>query len=450
MHHDPNAVFYNPALNYTPATGFQPVAPQAAPPARPETELTRKADDIIKRLEQQSRENEIKQRVELHALQAQMGMRPPQGFVPPAVRSGPTPPYRPGQQNQSPARSLPSSSSITPYVPGADTAQAQSNGPLRMGFNTSAPGPSEGKTDAPEGDANSAAVANASILGVSGLATPAAPPAVRPTPLTDAIRSTPNLSLPAKPGPLSSPLSAPLASSPAPTPGLVTPTLTTQNDSTALLTETPSAPPKPANQVYIGNLPDSTTLQSLRDAFSSISPIVSIELRMPYAMIEFEKDGAAAEAVERFNEGTFGGSEIVVERAVVAEEEPEAETEAVPTVDEVVVAEMITVPTIEAVEIPASVKAAGALEEIAVQLLEAVDVPTSGPEEVPEVVVPIAPIAPISDANAKQEPAELIVDEGSGEEVIPGAVGLGKRIHTDEDEVEDVAEGSATKRAKED
>jgi len=78
----------------------------------------------------------------------------------------------------------------------------------------------------------------------------------------------------------------------------------------------PTPHPNPHNQVYLGSLPPSTTLPSLRAAFSALSPIESIELRTPYAMIEFEDEGAAERAVEVYDEGWFGGVMIRVERAI--------------------------------------------------------------------------------------------------------------------------------------
>jgi len=77
----------------------------------------------------------------------------------------------------------------------------------------------------------------------------------------------------------------------------------------------PSVQPKPRNQVYIGNLPANTQLATLRKAFEALSPILTIELRAPYAMIEFEEDGMAQQAVEVYDEGSFGGVQIRVERA---------------------------------------------------------------------------------------------------------------------------------------
>jgi hypothetical protein len=79
--------------------------------------------------------------------------------------------------------------------------------------------------------------------------------------------------------------------------------------------EPPTIQPKPQNQVYIGNLPADTQLATLRKAFEALSPILTIELRAPYAMIEFEEDGAAQQAVEVYDEGSFGGVQIRVERA---------------------------------------------------------------------------------------------------------------------------------------
>ena len=79
--------------------------------------------------------------------------------------------------------------------------------------------------------------------------------------------------------------------------------------------EPPVVEPKPQNQVYIGNLPADTQLATLRKAFEALSPILTIELRAPYAMIEFEEDGMAQQAVEVYDEGSFGGVQIRVERA---------------------------------------------------------------------------------------------------------------------------------------
>ncbi|CAD6572922.1 MAG: hypothetical protein TREMPRED_000691 [Tremellales sp. Tagirdzhanova-0007] len=78
----------------------------------------------------------------------------------------------------------------------------------------------------------------------------------------------------------------------------------------------PTSHPNPFNQIYLGSLPPATTLPSLRTAFAPLSPIVSIELRSPYAMIEFEQAGAAERAVEVYDEGYFAGAMIRVERAV--------------------------------------------------------------------------------------------------------------------------------------
>lgn len=73
----------------------------------------------------------------------------------------------------------------------------------------------------------------------------------------------------------------------------------------------------PLNQIYIGNLPLSTQLAGLRKAFEKVSPVLTIELRAPFAMIESERDGMAEEAVEEYDRGTFGGVQIRVERAPV-------------------------------------------------------------------------------------------------------------------------------------
>jgi len=80
--------------------------------------------------------------------------------------------------------------------------------------------------------------------------------------------------------------------------------------------QSPAPRPNPQNQIYLGSLPSTTSLPSLRTAFESLSPIVSIELRSPYAMIEFEDPDAADRAVEVYDEGSFDGAMIRVERAV--------------------------------------------------------------------------------------------------------------------------------------
>lgn len=131
----------------------------------------------------------------------------------------------------------------------------------------------------------------------------------------------PHLPLAASPSNPANPLPSPntrptpsVQSSPDVTPKSELPVLLPKKRKSESL-EPPAIQPKPQNQVYIGNLPAETQLATLRKAFEALSPILTIELRAPYAMIEFEEDGVAQRAVEVYDEGSFGGVQIRVERA---------------------------------------------------------------------------------------------------------------------------------------
>lgn len=79
--------------------------------------------------------------------------------------------------------------------------------------------------------------------------------------------------------------------------------------------KSPADQPNLRRQIFLGSLSPTTTLEMLRKAFSPLSPIVTIELRTPLAMIEFEEDGAAAMAVDIYDKAKLGGALIRVERA---------------------------------------------------------------------------------------------------------------------------------------
>jgi hypothetical protein len=132
-----------------------------------------------------------------------------------------------------------------------------------------------------------------------------------PGPLPVPSPSTPTTALPLNPSPtVSTSALPPKRKSETPPPGESEPILLPKNSPNK-----PTIPPNPLNQIYIGNLPADTKVAALRQAFEALSPILTIELRAPYAMIEFEKDGMAEKAVEVYDEGSFGSVQIRVERA---------------------------------------------------------------------------------------------------------------------------------------
>jgi RNA recognition motif-containing protein len=155
------------------------------------------------------------------------------------------------------------------------------------------------------------------------------PPGWRPPPFPPNMAPGTTVPMSPAPAPPSPAVSVSSQSTSAPVPNAEE-AVTTEAEEPILLPKKPkspsasSAPPKdrkpnPENQIYIGNLPHSTQLATLRKAFEAISPILTIELKAPYAMIEFEKDHMAQEAVDVYDEGTFGGVQIRVERATESE-----------------------------------------------------------------------------------------------------------------------------------
>ncbi|GAA5973661.1 hypothetical protein JCM11641_005067 [Rhodosporidiobolus odoratus] len=67
-----------------------------------------------------------------------------------------------------------------------------------------------------------------------------------------------------------------------------------------------------AHKVYVGNLPDSATLADLEDCFGQIGPC-TCQIKRGFGFVEYEDPGHAAEAVAKYNDGHFLGSQIKVE-----------------------------------------------------------------------------------------------------------------------------------------
>ncbi|GAA5830984.1 hypothetical protein JCM11251_005100 [Rhodosporidiobolus azoricus] len=67
-----------------------------------------------------------------------------------------------------------------------------------------------------------------------------------------------------------------------------------------------------AHKIYVGNLPDSATLADLEDCFGQIGPCACV-LKRGFGFVEYQEPGHAAEAVAKYNEGHFLGSQIKVE-----------------------------------------------------------------------------------------------------------------------------------------
>jgi len=250
-----------------------PASSTAAAPALSTSEegsLERKAEDVIARLEREARAREA--------------------AVPPVMFRPPYPPY--GLPGQTPTAYYPPPGMMRPPPPGWRPPVGYGPPP---GWRP--PGPTITRFPRPP---------------------PAPSPALTPSHLS----------------PLNRPPFLPSAVSPAtttatiPSPNTFNPRLPTGTPNTnaeipillpkkrkSEFLEPPAVQPKPQNQVYIGNLPADTQLATLRKAFEALSPILTIELRAPYAMIEFEVDGMAQQAVEVYDEGSFGGVQIRVERA---------------------------------------------------------------------------------------------------------------------------------------
>ncbi|GAA5841562.1 hypothetical protein JCM9279_000687 [Rhodotorula babjevae] len=67
-----------------------------------------------------------------------------------------------------------------------------------------------------------------------------------------------------------------------------------------------------ASKIYVGNLPDSATLADLEDCFGQIGPC-TCTIKRGFGFVEYVDPAHAAEAVAKYNEGHFLGSQIKVE-----------------------------------------------------------------------------------------------------------------------------------------
>lgn len=74
----------------------------------------------------------------------------------------------------------------------------------------------------------------------------------------------------------------------------------------------PSVVPN-ASKIYIGGLPELTRPDDLDDCFSQLGRIKNIELKAGYGFVEFHHPQSACDAVAKYHEGTFLGSQIKVE-----------------------------------------------------------------------------------------------------------------------------------------
>jgi len=70
--------------------------------------------------------------------------------------------------------------------------------------------------------------------------------------------------------------------------------------------------PNPS-KIYIGGLPELTRPEDLEDCFSELGRIKNVELKSGYGFVEYERPQAACDAVSKYHEGTFLGSQIKVE-----------------------------------------------------------------------------------------------------------------------------------------
>jgi RNA recognition motif-containing protein len=271
------------------APSSSPTTPAPAASTSEEGSLERKAEDVIARLEREARAREA-------------------AVLTPVMFRPPYPPY--GQPGGPPAGYYPPPGMMRPPHPPAGWRPPVGYGPP-PGWRP--PGPTITRFPRP---APTLPLTHISPHLSPANRPPFLPPAVSPATSTTAIPFLPSAVSPvtsttAIPSPITS--SAPLPTG-TPQANADMPILLPKKRKSESL-EPPSIQPKPQNQVYIGNLPADTQLATLRKAFEALSPILTIELRAPYAMIEFEEEGAAQQAVEVYDEGSFGGVQIRVERA---------------------------------------------------------------------------------------------------------------------------------------
>ncbi|KAA1084611.1 hypothetical protein PGT21_032877 [Puccinia graminis f. sp. tritici] len=74
-----------------------------------------------------------------------------------------------------------------------------------------------------------------------------------------------------------------------------------------------NAPVPNPSKIYIGGLPELTRPEDLQDCFSQLGRIKNIELKSGYGFVEYDSPQAACDAVSKYHEGTFLGSQIKVE-----------------------------------------------------------------------------------------------------------------------------------------
>lgn len=67
------------------------------------------------------------------------------------------------------------------------------------------------------------------------------------------------------------------------------------------------------SKIYIGGLPEFTRPEDLNDCFSQLGRIWNVELKSGYGFVEYDNPQSACDAVAKYHEGTFLGSQIKVE-----------------------------------------------------------------------------------------------------------------------------------------
>ncbi|KAI7955116.1 hypothetical protein MJO28_005516 [Puccinia striiformis f. sp. tritici] len=81
----------------------------------------------------------------------------------------------------------------------------------------------------------------------------------------------------------------------------------------SVLDHIPNVPVPNPSKIYIGGLPELTRPEDLEDCFSQLGRIKNIELKTGYGFVEYDSSQAACDAVAKYHEGTFLGSQIKVE-----------------------------------------------------------------------------------------------------------------------------------------
>jgi hypothetical protein len=68
------------------------------------------------------------------------------------------------------------------------------------------------------------------------------------------------------------------------------------------------------SKIYVGQLSDQTTEETLRHVFEEYGIVTHVELRTGFAFVSFEAEGGAERAIEVMNDKELDGSRIRVEK----------------------------------------------------------------------------------------------------------------------------------------